>query len=384
MRKYIFALLVVGILFGVSLPSSVLALDAGSVGGRPANPKSDNPRTQSIFVFTLKPGQSAKDGVLVSNNTDQTQPIDVYATDSITSSGGAFACKQKVEPRKNEGGWIELEKQTVEVPARSNKVVNFTVEAPNNASVGEHNACIVIQSAKKQESAKEGMVLSFRSAIRVAITVPGEIKKQLDFQSFSHQQNGGKLVASQTLHNGGNVSLDTTIDTKLKTIFGNTLEKQGGQYPIMPGMSTEFNFEFNYPGWGGFYTIKSTATYDDDKNTTLGQKGQSTKTLSRSETVFLIPDVAHLSFYLIGIFALLTALLFKNRRKKRKKQIKKTAVKHKVKEGETLTSIANDYMCDWKQIVKMNKLKSGAKLKVGTVLLVVPGKGYKKTDGPTP
>lgn len=63
-----------GILIAVillTIISPVQAAETGGIGGKPANPRSDNPRTESIFVYELKPGETTKDAVEIYNNTDE-------------------------------------------------------------------------------------------------------------------------------------------------------------------------------------------------------------------------------------------------------------------------------------------------------------------------
>src|SRR5687768_8632801 len=83
---------VVGLLMLLTAPVS--AIEQGGLGGKPAHPKEDNPRSQSIFVHTLDAGTESRDGVQVINNTAETKSVLVYAVDSQISSGGAFACAQ--------------------------------------------------------------------------------------------------------------------------------------------------------------------------------------------------------------------------------------------------------------------------------------------------
>ncbi len=40
---------------------SVEAIEYGGFGGRPAYPRADNPRTESIFLYTLEPGAVQKE-----------------------------------------------------------------------------------------------------------------------------------------------------------------------------------------------------------------------------------------------------------------------------------------------------------------------------------
>jgi hypothetical protein len=81
--------------------SSVFAIEYGGFGGRPAYPQASNPRTESIFIHIIEPGEEKKDAVRVINNTQETKILSIYATDSTPSTGGAFACKQFSEERKD-------------------------------------------------------------------------------------------------------------------------------------------------------------------------------------------------------------------------------------------------------------------------------------------
>ena len=73
-----------------ALAVSVEAISGGSIGGRPAHPDPNNPRTQSIFIMTLDRGESQSDAILVANNGDERQSVELYATDCIVSNSGAY------------------------------------------------------------------------------------------------------------------------------------------------------------------------------------------------------------------------------------------------------------------------------------------------------
>ena len=149
------------------LPSTALAVENGGIGGKPSNPRSDNPRSSSIFVYELNPGQQINDAVKIYNNTEQTKDIKVYATDSVISSGGAFACAQESDSVKEVGGWIKLDKNDIKLPPKQNETIGFIVDVPKNAEPGEHNGCIAIQENKTSGvNVGNGIALSLRSAIR--------------------------------------------------------------------------------------------------------------------------------------------------------------------------------------------------------------------------
>src|SRR5688500_3251992 len=83
---------VASVLVLMCLVSPVHAVESGGIGGRPARPDPSNPRTESIFVFPVEPGQKTENAVRVYNNSGTEKIIGVYAVDSQVSSGGSFAC----------------------------------------------------------------------------------------------------------------------------------------------------------------------------------------------------------------------------------------------------------------------------------------------------
>ncbi|MBU4455005.1 DUF916 domain-containing protein, partial [Patescibacteria group bacterium] len=133
------------ILTSAVFASSVFAIEYGGFGGRPAYPRADNSRTESIFIHTLKPGDIQEEGVLTVNNSAERKTMLVYAVDSTPSTGGAFACEQLAEVKDDVGAWITLAKSEVALDPGTNELVPFTITVPKNAGVGEHNGCIIIQ-----------------------------------------------------------------------------------------------------------------------------------------------------------------------------------------------------------------------------------------------
>lgn len=49
------------LVFCLSFISASFAIEYGGFGGRPAYPRADNPRTESIFIHTLEPGAVQKE-----------------------------------------------------------------------------------------------------------------------------------------------------------------------------------------------------------------------------------------------------------------------------------------------------------------------------------
>lgn len=94
------------LVFVVQFSMPVAAIGYGTLGGRPAYPRSDNTRTQDIFVHVLVPGSQQDEGILVINNTEAEKKLMIYATDSTPSTNGGFACEQLSDTPDKVGSWI--------------------------------------------------------------------------------------------------------------------------------------------------------------------------------------------------------------------------------------------------------------------------------------
>ncbi len=354
----------------------VSAVEYGGVGGAPANPQPSNQRTKSIFVYTLKPQQQATDGIKIYNNTNKQRTISVYAVDSVLASGGAFSCAQQADPKLDVGNWIQLESNQVVVQANSSQVIPFTITAPKTTDAGEHDGCITIQdtSMTAPTSATNGVVLGFRSAIRVVVTVPGKIVKQLSISGvdITKLKDGSYLVTSIG-RNGGNVSLDTDVQVQLINIIGGKVAHNGGTYPILAHSSARWDFSFKHQVWGGWYRATTSATYNSNPAAGLGESNGDKKTVKLSSAVvYMAPTGLALLVELLGLLLIIGAVVWVVRRYRQKLHVAHFWQEYTVKNHETIQNIAEKHAVSWKTIAKANKLKAPYHLEKGQTLRLPP------------
>ncbi len=357
--------------FAAALP--VAAVEQGGLGGRPAHPRAGNTRSESIFIHTLDAGKQIADSVQVINNTPEIKKVLVYAVDSQMSSGGAFACAQAADKPVGVGRWIEVSQKGITLAPGSKQTVDFAIAVPKDATPGEHNGCIVIQDTKQQASPdSNGIVLSLRSAIRVAITVPGDIQKGLVFTGLGFdRKTDDKIVLSAALKNNGNVSLDTQLDVRLRSPVAFSVASTGGNFPVLSGSEGRFNFETGRPFWGGWYRLVATAKYNDDPAVMLGQ-GKPTAVIEKNAWVFLTPKPVAAIIELLVLATVVTALAIYFVRRIHHRRAMQRATIHTVKPQENLHTIADHYHMSWKQLARINRLKPPFQLKLGQILTVTP------------
>lgn len=374
---------VLALLMVVVQTAPVLAVESGGVGGRPANPDPSNPRTESIFLFNLDDGQEATNAVKLYNNSDSKKTINVYAVDSQVSSGGAFACAQKAEEKRSVGAWTTLDKTSVTLSPNQTEVVAFKLRVPKNTAAGEHNGCIVMQEADQTpQAAGNGITLSFRSAIRMAVTVKGEIRKELAFTRLETSKNDkGKRIVNVALKNSGNVSLDTSIDVRIKTLFGSSMQKIGGDFPVLAGGESEFNLEANEPFWGGMYLLSAKALYNSDPTVGIG-KGEKSAHVSKNGMLLVAPKPVAAVIEIVAVALLVIAATTWIRRKKTHKHWHTNGDTYKVKKSENIQKIAEDHGVSWKTLARVNGLRAPYQVETGQELKLASNKkaSNKKTE----
>lgn len=366
------AALAVGLL--AILPASALAVDYGGVGGRPANPVAGNARTQSIFVYDLDLGGVKNDGVRVFNNTAEQRTVAIEAVDSVASSDGGFACAQAVDPKQDVGSWVTVSAKTVVLKPRSSSVVPFQLKVPESADAGEHDGCITIQdvSSNAQTQRSGGVVLGFRSALRMVVTIPGELSRRLEFAGLdvARSSEGRTVIIRPRLKNVGNVSADTKLSVVASTVFNRKTYTNGGTYPVLPRTTGSWNYEFKPSIFGGWYSISAQASYASDATQDVGKDGAQTIVKSGVRTIFIAPDAtgSTIIFGGIGLVAVF-AWLWHNRRR-RIKLLRIGAIDHVVKKSDTIQSVSEKHGVSWKAVAQINSIKAPYVLDAGATLKI--------------
>lgn len=349
------------------------AIESANIGALPANPRSDNPRTKSIFVFEAAPQESVADGIKIVNNSNETKAILVYPVDAQRSSDGAFACTQRADEQTGVGAWIALAKTRVTLAPHSTEVVPFTLTMPARVDVGEHNGCIAVQEdVPAAQSDTNGIVLSFRSALRVAVVVPGDIMAKLQFQDTVREVTADMIKISPVVQNNGNVSVDAAFDVKLVNLFGAETAKAGGTFVVLRDQESRFNFEIDRPFWGGLYRQQVSASYTPLR-ADMADAAAAQTVDAETEWMYVEPTPVALLLELIILAMLVGGIGYIAWRRRQQKNLAIKTTTFIVERGDNIQSLAADAGVHWRRIATLNHLKPpytirpGQKIKVPQV-----------------
>ena len=115
----------------------------------PANPTSNG----SWLVYSIKPGDTIKDEVLVKNLSEKALTLSAYAVDQEkTAKKEDFALAAESAPRTNVGKWAMLDKDSVTVAPNSEVKVGLTFTVPAGTADGKYAGGVIVEAMPAKAS----------------------------------------------------------------------------------------------------------------------------------------------------------------------------------------------------------------------------------------
>jgi len=177
------------------------------------------------YSYTVNPGASVDDALVVANHG--TAPIDlgVYAADGYTTDSGQFDLVVAGKKSRAVGAWVAGADDHIVVPAGETKEFPFSVRIPKNATPGDYAGGIV--TSLVQPDTAQGINVDRRLGIRITLRVGGELTPQLSVENQRISWTGGAnplatgdATMTYTLHNTGNAAISAQQSATLSGPFG--------------------------------------------------------------------------------------------------------------------------------------------------------------------
>ncbi|MCX6727595.1 MAG: hypothetical protein NTX11_02165 [Candidatus Saccharibacteria bacterium] len=183
--------------------------------------------------------------------------------------------------------WVSLPPSIV-LKSKESRVINATVNVPNDAEAGGHYGVIRFSGvAPGEENANVSIAASV--GVLVLARVNGTISESLKLKDFYAEHNGkktsllqnGPLQIVERVENNGNVHVKPKGTITVKNMFGSTVLTTPISDPaknILPNSNRKFSQEIKQKWMFGRYTARLDATY-----------GYGNKVLSGSFSYWVIP-----------------------------------------------------------------------------------------------
>ena len=371
------------------LPNGVLALSAGGIGIMPHKTEY-YPNRGGWFVYEVDSGEIINDEVRITNTKDTTVFVKLEGVDAFLLDDGAFALRDTPD-NEDIGTWIELEETDFELEPNSSKIVPFILTVPKDAEVGDHIGGLAVYETSGEperiyQSGGTKVGITTRVGARMYLTVAGNIIRDLNIKKRSFFGKADKMMFKFIFENKGNVRANLTItEGKIYNIFGLYDEQQDivlGQVFSHKTVTKIFPWPGkNKPLFGPYLAL---LTIEDTY-----------KKVNPNSNV-VVPEVEPVTVWLITFFvpytqiAVIAGLLFLIWFiwqfiiwKRLSNLARRPVAKYKVKKGDHLMSIAQDFGAPWKIVAKLNNIKPPYSLH-NIKILYIPDVTGSKIDIDTP
>jgi hypothetical protein len=212
------------------------------------------------FAYSVEPGSSVDDALVVANHGDEPLDLAVYAADGYTTESGQLDLLTPDLESTGVGAWLTTGTGSVTVEPGATVELPFTVAVPDDATPGDYAGGVL--TSLVQADAAEGITVDRRLGIRVDLRVGGELAPALAVEDvrvgYSGTPNpaaGGDATVTYTLHNTGNTALSAHQDVAVSGPFG-LLRADAGDVGAPPQLLPGEEWTVSVPVPGAWPTLR--------------------------------------------------------------------------------------------------------------------------------
>jgi hypothetical protein len=197
-----------------AVPAS--AATTGSIGLRLLDaPATDDPRARLYIVDHLAPGTAIERRIEISNTSDSTQAVALYAGAASIENGSFIGAEGRTANEVS--SWTTVTPGTSDIAAGGLATATVTLAVPANAAPGEQYGVIWAET-RSQEKRGGGVTQVNRVGIRIYLSVGPGGSPAADFTIDSltaERTPEGQPMVSAAVHNTGGRALDMHGELRL-------------------------------------------------------------------------------------------------------------------------------------------------------------------------
>jgi len=301
------------IIAATSFANTAYAAVAKTPPAHPANAASNTLKVSPVRTdITVKPGESGKVSVVVSNLTDMPvifKPIendfvsgDEKGTPSIILDENSYAPTHSLKR-------FMIPLQNVTIPAKGSQQVDVTISVPPTAQAGGYYGAVRFIPAAS--SGADSVNLNASVASLILMTVPGDLVEKLALTNFDVQQNGGtasnfrnpdNLELVLRFKNSGNVQASPfgqiNVTKGDKTLYKASFNADNPKGSILPDSARKWTMPIKNLGKFGKYTVTGNFTY-----------GTSSESIEVKKTIWIVPTM-YIFAAIGGVVGLILLIVF--------------------------------------------------------------------------
>lgn len=206
-----------------------LAIEPASTGGG---------IKRSSFNYTLTPGDSQTDSVVVSNLGDASQNVRVYLANAFTTASGKIGVKANESAKEDPVGWVnytsKLGNGVIQIPAKTSKTIPFTITVPPDAAPGDYAiglAAVPVVDPLAAQPGQNNLTVVTAVATLLRLKVDGPLLPVVQIANLAADAtpalvpgtDGGTTSVSFQVVNAGNQSFKATVNITETDALGNDM-----------------------------------------------------------------------------------------------------------------------------------------------------------------
>lgn len=370
------------VVFGLQHTQSAIGF-IGGVSMTPVDGPDGKPR--GVFNLIIEPGKPTTDSFYVRNGSNETLKIAIFPSGyELNYQQGVITEVQELPDAMPEPGkWITVDRSEIVLTPDTSAKVNFTINVPATADVGDHMGTLFVQSMPKDVGTKgSGVGINIRNGVRVYMTVPGEIDRNLLVHKVKHkiypfwQIFNRKLAFVLDLENKGNVTLTPKIDITMRGLFGAVGTQEGAQYVRLfrgQRQTGEKDWIKRAPYFGRF--VANFAMHLGERkqiNLDLTETMLPDKVVNIRYVFWVFPWQELIGLMFIGFVLYLVRSIWLY--SVIASRLKTNAKLYVVTKGDTLTKIAGNFGIDARTLASFNLLRWPYQIETGDKLLIPTGR----------
>jgi dihydroorotate dehydrogenase (fumarate) len=250
------------------------AADAQPLAIEPASTGGGIKRTS--FNYTLSPGDSQTDSVVVSNLGDTTQNVRVYLANAFTTASGKVGVKANEAAKEDPVGWVnytsKLGNGVIQIAAKTSKTIPFTITVPPDAPPGDYAvglAAVPVVDPLAAQQGQNNLTVVTAVATLLRLNVDGPLLPVVQIANLAARAtpalvpgtDGGTTSVSFQVVNAGNQSFKATVNITETDALGNDMYT----YPpiqlneMLPGSAVPVDVGWpDAPSWRGAVRVEVT------------------------------------------------------------------------------------------------------------------------------
>lgn len=211
---------------------------------------------QTAIVFDVDTGEVQEFVVEVKNISDEEQKIDVDAMNYVLGDNNAITLSDD-NAEGNIKDWISSRDESIVLTPGGAHEVIFSVEAPDNASVGSHRGAVLFRVTPNND---DTVKVQGQIGMHVLVNVKGDTHASGQINSFDIPLlTSGSVDYATEFENTGNIHYVPYGEVKVHNIF--TKNEQIYEYDkhfVFPGKKFTFLHTEQVPSLFGLYKVQVT------------------------------------------------------------------------------------------------------------------------------